>query len=562
MVATHAYKLSLTPPMLDPEDTGFGVFVVESGIGWSRLVLSALLVSVIMAPAVYPVVPGAYEKDVHYYLTFFLAVATCFEPIEAYLIASGDLSVDKDSDVYPLPTVEDVKSSDYSRYSRSLLKFHAMGTKEEVDPILRRMKTGVHDSFRSEGPKAGVLVSYGIYLHALQDSFSHRGYTRIIGHLLDSLRGRDPDSLATNPGKSLQMAQATVADMLEVCGILKRQPRYIMAAKDPKLETLMEKLVNNSNPAWKKVDEATLAILILKGPKGVIVEKLLKELFKRLTGYNKPSEVEKVIIKNKNLLNNELKKIPGMAGRGIIGPTSFEIDKQGRPVVEPSGLVKMKDPVTDPSDLILLIESFRLKPLNETMLEASLGLTVFNGGDNVTSENLTLALVAMDSEDSVLAAVIESDAPLSMGDARGYELTLLVDLSEANFSDKAPIVLMAAAYGGPEDPDYGDNVALVLITPTLLNATSLLEEALEPPATATVTVDRTQTVTVTKDREIVTTVTITGYTTTLTLEKTVGEGKTSTVPLDWFDVEINARNLFLALIALLIVAVIIRLLRG
>nr|MEB3859790.1 hypothetical protein [Desulfurococcales archaeon] len=311
-----------------------------------------------------------------------------------------------------------------------------------------------------------------------------------------------------------------------------------------------------------KVDEATLAILILKGPKGVIVEKLLKELFKRLTGYNKPSEVEKVIIKNKNLLNNELKKIPGMAGRGIIGPTSFEIDKQGRPVVEPSGLVKMKDPVTDPSDLILLIESFRLKPLNETMLEASLGLTVFNGGDNVTSENLTLALVAMDSEDSVLAAVIESDAPLSMGDARGYELTLLVDLSEANFSDKAPIVLMAAAYGGPEDPDYGDNVALVLITPTLLNATSLLEEALEPPATATVTVDRTQTVTVTKDREIVTTVTITGYTTTLTLEKTVGEGKTSTVPLDWFDVEINARNLFLALIALLIVAVIIRLLRG
>ena len=518
-----------------------------NAIGAGPLV-SLFLLIIITASAVPPLVSTAYEKDTHYYLTFFLAVATCFEPYEALLIAGGDLSVDKDSDVYPMPTGGDVKDLDFRRYRDALKRQHAMGSKEEIEPIISRMKTSAHEAFRVSGPQDNVLVSYGIYLHALQDSFSHRGYNRFIGHVKDSLLGKDPDSLASDPAKSKKMAQTVVSDMLEVCGILKRQPRYITSAKDPVLDNVMNKLIANSNPRWKNIDAGEAAEFLVSPGK-----KILEEVLKRLTSGKQMSEVEKVIQANKNYLVKELRKIPNLQLGNIYPPISLEIDRQGNPVLGSDGFVKIKSLTTDPSDLFLTVRILDMTMTDEGLLNLSVVLEVFNSGDNATSENLTLALLAMDSSENILSRQVIKDAPLQLGESREYASTLLIDTRRANFSDENPVLVLFTVYGGPEDPDYSDNGRTLLLVPGLVDLASEAQKVLKPVEAETVTLVETATRLIRENSTV-----------TLTVEKTVtiaGVNETVTSFLESLGVEINAENILLALIALLIIAAIIRLLR-
>jgi hypothetical protein len=151
---------------------------------------------------------GLYELDVHYYLTNYLARKTgCFSDEYSRQIAEGDQGTDEDPNT--LPGQGRVFQNEY---------YHALhnGAQQGVgSPLLLQ-------NVNNSNPKY-----FGQYLHYLQDTFSHSGYTNSSwGHspfsiVLDFF---DPsaknlskygthatDKTATDMGKTIRMAKSTYA---------------------------------------------------------------------------------------------------------------------------------------------------------------------------------------------------------------------------------------------------------------------------------------------------------------------------------------------------------------
>jgi hypothetical protein len=66
----------------------------------------------------------------------------------------------------------------------------------------------------TKGNDVRALIAIGVYLHCLQDSWSHSGYgAEPLGHVKD---GTDPD----NPAKNAEMARRALDDTRERLGTL------------------------------------------------------------------------------------------------------------------------------------------------------------------------------------------------------------------------------------------------------------------------------------------------------------------------------------------------------
>ena len=107
---------------------------------------------------------GLYEIDVHYYLTYFLAKKTgCFSDAEAREIANGDQGVDENPKTRPA----------YGGTERQ----------RQVNAFYHALHPGSHQPYLdthwmiATTSRGGNLAGLGIYLHYLQDTFSHEGYT-------------------------------------------------------------------------------------------------------------------------------------------------------------------------------------------------------------------------------------------------------------------------------------------------------------------------------------------------------------------------------------------------
>ena len=55
-------------------------------------------------------------------------------------------------------------------------------------------------------------ASLGVYLHALQDSYAHRGFGAFFGHIF---RGHGPDKTYKNIDKAMEMAEATYNTLVD-----------------------------------------------------------------------------------------------------------------------------------------------------------------------------------------------------------------------------------------------------------------------------------------------------------------------------------------------------------
>ncbi len=151
---------------------------------------------------------GLYEIDVHYYLTYYLALSTrCFSDSDARLIAEGDWSTDENDQTKPgygnkivaingTPTVV----PDFPQRYRNTA-FHAFGTAAENAVRARQLRA-------EASSYGGSPFLFGRYLHFLQDSFSHRNFAGqdTYGHLKALHRA---DHASSDPAKSLEMAHAT-----------------------------------------------------------------------------------------------------------------------------------------------------------------------------------------------------------------------------------------------------------------------------------------------------------------------------------------------------------------
>ncbi len=113
---------------------------------------------------------GLYEIDVHYYLTYYLALRTrCFNDAEAREIANGDQGVDENLETRP--------SYGNSERQKQVNAFYHGFHPGSHQPYL-----DAHWTIATTGG-GGSLSGLGIYLHYLQDTFSHEGYTDpVCGH--------------------------------------------------------------------------------------------------------------------------------------------------------------------------------------------------------------------------------------------------------------------------------------------------------------------------------------------------------------------------------------------
>ncbi|HLA11235.1 MAG TPA: Ig-like domain-containing protein [Pyrinomonadaceae bacterium] len=151
---------------------------------------------------------GLYEIDVHYYLTYYLAIHSgCFNDAEAREIANATQGVDEQSGTQPGYGGHVVLLDPRPNYQQQQINidYHALhrGSHQPyLDWHWRRALSGNN------------LGAIGAYLHYLQDTFSHDGFT-------DPLYGHSPahggthvqDKTDADPSKALKMARATFYEL-------------------------------------------------------------------------------------------------------------------------------------------------------------------------------------------------------------------------------------------------------------------------------------------------------------------------------------------------------------
>jgi RHS repeat-associated protein len=129
---------------------------------------------------------GRYERDVHYSLTYYLAVKAGFNRNQATQIASANQGVDESSVTGPF-------------VGREARRDYHFVTPERLNQMLQAAYT------------TGDLSLLGQFLHAFQDTYSHAGYGPTIGHLL---AGTAPDKTYNDVEKANRMADGTYQHML------------------------------------------------------------------------------------------------------------------------------------------------------------------------------------------------------------------------------------------------------------------------------------------------------------------------------------------------------------
>jgi RHS repeat-associated protein len=140
---------------------------------------------------------GLYEIDVHYYLTYYLALKTgCFTDWEAREIANGDQGVDENPDTRPA-------YGDTERQRQVNAFYHAL------HPGSHQPYLDIHWMIATTA-RGGNLTALGWYLHYRQDMFSHEGYTDPVwGHSPRHLATHNVDKSDYDVAKAMRMAHAT-----------------------------------------------------------------------------------------------------------------------------------------------------------------------------------------------------------------------------------------------------------------------------------------------------------------------------------------------------------------
>ena len=135
---------------------------------------------------------GLYEMDVHYYLTYYLARAhPCFSEADAQQIAEGNQTTDEDPETSP---------DGFKAYQNAT--FHALHEGSHQPYLDSLWQEATHGHLRGRN-----TINFGVYLHYLQDTFSHAGYPNPnIGHLLGT---HSVDKTDSDVEKAMAMARAT-----------------------------------------------------------------------------------------------------------------------------------------------------------------------------------------------------------------------------------------------------------------------------------------------------------------------------------------------------------------
>lgn len=205
-----------------------------------------LLISVIIILST-PQRGQAYDNDTHFWLTYYLAIKTGYSPVQAAQIASANISVDFDKQTDPVlarpnfmldvfrPIIYTENPRIYlhafplrrtcfnaGETSESEIYKNPLDPRKSTDPaILSYLAKKVADG---QDYRLQELLKYphnpGVFLHYLQDKYSHKGFWSGVGHA-----GYEyVDYLATSPADAKLMIIDTVNYLIEFKKLMAGQP--------------------------------------------------------------------------------------------------------------------------------------------------------------------------------------------------------------------------------------------------------------------------------------------------------------------------------------------------
>ena len=149
---------------------------------------------------------GCYAEDVHYYLTYYLALEAGFEDYEAFTIAFNNQLIDEDPATSPI-AISNLDARE---------TWHFPGTKVGGETVrnnsIVRKRVGHAISLHK-------LALFGQELHAYQDSYAHEGFGPALGHArIKDLHAPDRTWTDENIDKSISMAMNTYKYLLQYSG--------------------------------------------------------------------------------------------------------------------------------------------------------------------------------------------------------------------------------------------------------------------------------------------------------------------------------------------------------
>jgi hypothetical protein len=208
-----------------------------------RRQIGCMLLSVVLVLG-FESLSSAFEIDTHYYLTFGLALGTCFDWDEAHLIASANLMIDQNSTTI-------AERNPFQSHNKR--RWHAFGhSEDDFNDLWFR-------AVRETDPQL-QLVKLGQFLHFLQDWEPHTGFPLTLGHGVATITGRDPDSLVRTRERTSRMLQATLDHLAKMCEVLGRLPEGIEDAdlslismtRGMRDSQVLTDLMQASSPRWRR----------------------------------------------------------------------------------------------------------------------------------------------------------------------------------------------------------------------------------------------------------------------------------------------------------------------
>jgi hypothetical protein len=232
--------------------------------------LAALAFGTVIVTA--PTLLRAWEQDVHYVLTFWLATQAGFSRDDADQIARSDQSYDESEHTSAIPTVLWIILTNDIGAARDLQLKHFAHDAQLPSPPLRRVVAPNSPSARrvlegtlNAGDSATALISFGEAFHPFQDSWSHQGVPDIPYNLKPDLisahprarggwKSHDADLTALHVDETIEVARQTY---LFLDRFLNQNPRFRRRAAAP--WTTLEPIVRTFSVARTASEKAAWA---------------------------------------------------------------------------------------------------------------------------------------------------------------------------------------------------------------------------------------------------------------------------------------------------------------
>ena len=154
-----------------------------------------------------PFMAAGYEQDVHLTVTYWLAEMAGFSAVDSLEIAKYDQATDDDPETQPLTS-----ASFYSPLGIERRQLYHFVNSERIRTLRDNAYECTPDRITNKQYR-----NIGLFLHAFEDLYSHRGYDYEYGHLL---AGHGPDKPWNNPSVTQAMVTAkfnALKDLRERC---------------------------------------------------------------------------------------------------------------------------------------------------------------------------------------------------------------------------------------------------------------------------------------------------------------------------------------------------------